>query len=153
MRVLIIGGGIGGLATALALHRAGIEVDIYEQAQELRELGVGINVQPHAIKVLAALGLLPDLDESGIRTRELIYANRFGQVVWRELRGADAGYVVDRAFEAAVPWVGRRTQAGVATSKVEPASTAGMSAPGRGLPLPGASVHAALNSRAALATT
>jgi 5-methylphenazine-1-carboxylate 1-monooxygenase len=94
MKLLIIGGGIGGLATALALHRVGIDVEIYEQAQELRELVVGINVQPHAIKEFAALGLLPELDEAGIRTRELIYANRFDQVVWRELRGTDAGYEV-----------------------------------------------------------
>src|SRR5262245_45397480 len=94
MKLLIVGGGIGGLATALTLHRVGIDVDIYEQAQELRELGVGINVLPHAIKELAALGLLPALDQAGIRTRELIYTNRFDQVVWRELRGADAGYQV-----------------------------------------------------------
>jgi len=94
MKILIVGGGIGGLATALALHRIGIDVDIYEQAHELRELGVGINVLPHAIKELAALGLLPALDEAGIRTRELIYANRLGQAVWRELRGVDAGYDV-----------------------------------------------------------
>src|SRR5262249_23224968 len=72
----------------------GIEVDIYEQAKELRELGVGINVQPYAIKELAALGLLRALDDAGIRTRELIYTNRFDQVVWRELRGTDAGYEV-----------------------------------------------------------
>jgi 2-polyprenyl-6-methoxyphenol hydroxylase-like FAD-dependent oxidoreductase len=69
------------LAAALALHRVGLDVEIYEQAQELRELGVGINVQPYAIKELAALGLLPALDEAGIRTRELIYTNRFGQAV------------------------------------------------------------------------
>jgi 5-methylphenazine-1-carboxylate 1-monooxygenase len=94
MKLLIIGGGIGGLATALSVHRVGIEVDIYEQAQELREFGVGINVLPHAVKELAALGLLPSLDEAGVRTRELIYANRLGQVVWRELRGTDAGYEV-----------------------------------------------------------
>ena len=93
-KLLIIGGGIGGLATALALHRVGIDVDIYEQAQELRELGVGINVQPHATKELAAFGLLPALEEAGIRTRTLIYTNRFDQVVWRELRGTDAGYEV-----------------------------------------------------------
>ena len=94
MKIIIVGGGIGGLATALTLHRVGIDVDIYEQAQELRELGVGINLQPHAVKELAALGLLPALDETGIRTRELIYTNRFDQVVWRELRGTDAGYKV-----------------------------------------------------------
>src|SRR5215470_13237445 len=94
MKIIIVGGGIGGLATALALHRVGIDVDIYEQAQELRELGVGINVQPHATKELAAFGLLPALEEAGIRTRTLIYTNRFDQVVWRELRGTDAGYEV-----------------------------------------------------------
>ncbi|MGE3875954.1 MAG: flavin-dependent oxidoreductase [Parvibaculaceae bacterium] len=94
MKLLIIGGGIGGLATALALHKAGIDVEIFEQSQELRELGVGINLLPHAVKELAALGLLPALDRAGIRTRELIYTNRLGQVVWRELRGLDAGYDV-----------------------------------------------------------
>jgi 2-polyprenyl-6-methoxyphenol hydroxylase-like FAD-dependent oxidoreductase len=92
MRVLIVGGGIGGLATALALHAVGIDCAVFEQVRDLRELGVGINTLPHAIKELAALGLLPALDHAGIRTRELIYANRFGQVVWRELRGTDAGF-------------------------------------------------------------
>ena len=92
MHVLIIGGGIGGLATALSLHAVGIQCTVFEQVRELRELGVGINTLPHAIKELAALGLLPELDRAGIRTRELIYANRFGQVVWRELRGTDAGF-------------------------------------------------------------
>jgi 2-polyprenyl-6-methoxyphenol hydroxylase-like FAD-dependent oxidoreductase len=92
MKILIAGGGIGGLATALSLHQAGIDADIFEQARELGELGVGFNVLPHAIRELAALGLLPALDRAGIRTRELIYANRFGQPVWQELRGIDAGY-------------------------------------------------------------
>jgi 2-polyprenyl-6-methoxyphenol hydroxylase-like FAD-dependent oxidoreductase len=92
MHVLIAGGGIGGLATALSLQEAGIDCTVFEQVRELRELGVGINTLPHAIKELAALGLLPALDRAGIRTRELIYANRFGQVVWRELRGTDAGF-------------------------------------------------------------
>lgn len=92
MKILIAGGGIGGLATALCLHAAGIEAEVFEQASSIRELGVGINVLPHAIKELAALGLLPALDETGIRTRELIYTNRFGQAIWQELRGLDAGY-------------------------------------------------------------
>ncbi|HKP25029.1 MAG TPA: flavin-dependent oxidoreductase [Dongiaceae bacterium] len=92
MKVTIAGGGIGGLAAALSLHQVGIEVGVYEQAHELRELGVGINMLPHAIKELSSLGLLPALDAAGIRTRELIYANRFGQTVWQELRGLDAGY-------------------------------------------------------------
>lgn len=92
MKALIAGGGIGGLTTALYLHRCGIDVEIFERADAVRELGVGINMLPHAVQELAGLGLLADLDAQGIRTRELVYANRLGQVVWRELRGVDAGY-------------------------------------------------------------
>lgn len=92
MKALIAGGGIGGMATALYLHRAGIDVEIFERAEEVRELGVGINMLPHAVEALTELGLLADLDAAGIRTHELIYANRFGQIVWQELRGTDAGY-------------------------------------------------------------
>lgn len=94
MKALIAGAGIGGLTTALFLHRAGIEVEIFERADTVRELGVGINILPHAVGLLAELGLLDALDAAGIRTRELIYANRFGQIVWRELRGIEAGHVV-----------------------------------------------------------
>ncbi|MGB3337924.1 MAG: FAD-dependent monooxygenase, partial [Devosia sp.] len=94
MKALIAGAGIGGLASALFLHRAGVEVEIYEQSPEVRELGVGINLLPHAVQALASLGLLGPLDSSGVRTRELIYLNRFGQMVWREPRGLDAGYRV-----------------------------------------------------------
>jgi 2-polyprenyl-6-methoxyphenol hydroxylase-like FAD-dependent oxidoreductase len=94
MRVLIAGGGIGGLTTALMLHARGIDCEIFEQSDRIHELGVGINTLPHAIKELAALGLLPRLDEVGIRTYELFYTNRFGQEIWREPRGLDAGYDV-----------------------------------------------------------
>ncbi len=90
--VLVIGGGIGGLTTALCLHQQGITCEVFEQSNTIRELGVGINTLPHAIKELADLGLLPRLDAVGIRTHELIYANRFGQAIWHELRGIDAGY-------------------------------------------------------------
>lgn len=92
MKALIAGGGIGGMAAALYLHRAGIDVEIFERAEEIRELGVGINMLPHAVEALTELGLLADLDTAGIRTHELIYMNRLGQVVWRELRGTDAGH-------------------------------------------------------------
>jgi 5-methylphenazine-1-carboxylate 1-monooxygenase len=92
VKVLIAGAGIGGLTTALSLHQAGIEVQVFERVREMRELGVGINMLPHAVKELAALGLLSGLDQAGIRTRELILANRFGQPVWREPRGMYAGY-------------------------------------------------------------
>src|SRR5436189_47348 len=94
MKVIIVGGGIGGLTTALMLHARGIDCEIYEQSDAIRELGVGINTLPHAIKELAELGLLDRLDAVGIRTYELFYTNRFGQEIWRELRGTDAGYEV-----------------------------------------------------------
>jgi 2-polyprenyl-6-methoxyphenol hydroxylase-like FAD-dependent oxidoreductase len=94
MKALIAGAGIGGLTAALFLHRAGIDVEIFERADAVRELGVGINMLPHAVKELAELGLMRDLDAQGVRTRELIYANRLGQTVWQELRGVDAGYDV-----------------------------------------------------------
>lgn len=92
MNVLVIGGGIGGFATALSLHAVGIECEVFEQSRSIRELGVGINTLPHAIKELAELGLLDALDRVAIRTHELIYTNRFGQEIWREPRGCDAGY-------------------------------------------------------------
>ena len=67
MKVLIIGGGVGGFAAALSLHQAGIECEIFEQSSSIRELGVGINTLPHAIKELADLGLLEDLARVAIR--------------------------------------------------------------------------------------
>jgi 2-polyprenyl-6-methoxyphenol hydroxylase-like FAD-dependent oxidoreductase len=92
MKVLVIGGGIGGFATALSLHAAGIECEVFEQSRAIRELGVGVNLLPHAVKELATLGLLDELDRLAIRTYELIYTNRFGQILWRESRGLAAGY-------------------------------------------------------------
>jgi 2-polyprenyl-6-methoxyphenol hydroxylase-like FAD-dependent oxidoreductase len=90
--VIIVGAGIGGLTTALALHRVGINARIYESVAELRPLGVGINLLPHATKVLGQLGLVDALTEVAVATRELIYLNKLGQEIWREPRGRDAGY-------------------------------------------------------------
>jgi 5-methylphenazine-1-carboxylate 1-monooxygenase len=92
MKVIIVGAGVGGLVTALMLQARGIDCEIFEQADAVRELGVGINTLPHAIKELADLGLLERLDAVAIRTYELFYTNRFGQEIWREPRGLDAGY-------------------------------------------------------------
>ncbi|KGF69451.1 salicylate 1-monooxygenase [Hoeflea sp. BAL378] len=94
MHLLIIGAGIGGLSTALMLAEQGISCSVLEQAPEIREVGVGINILPHAVKHLARLGLLGELEANAIPTGTLILANRFGQEVWREVRGAKAGYDV-----------------------------------------------------------
>src|SRR5262249_49185904 len=68
MKALVIGGGIGGFATALSLHAVGIECQVFEQSHPIRELGVGINILPYAIKELAELGLLDALDRVAVRT-------------------------------------------------------------------------------------
>ncbi len=92
MKALVIGGGIGGFVTALTLHAQGIECEVFEQAPAIDELGVGLNVLPQAVRVLTNLGLLDELDSVGVRTAELVYANRFGQTLWYEPRGLDAGH-------------------------------------------------------------
>src|SRR5229473_3236875 len=94
MKAIIVGGGIGGLTTALMLRARGIGCELFEQSDTIRELGVGINTLPHAIRELAGLGLLQKLDDVAIRTDELYYLNRHGQEVWRESRGIDAGHDV-----------------------------------------------------------
>jgi 2-polyprenyl-6-methoxyphenol hydroxylase-like FAD-dependent oxidoreductase len=90
--VAIVGAGIGGLTLALCLHEAGISCRVYEAVDEIRPLGVGINVLPHAVKVLDGLGLLPQLSAVAVATRESVFFNRFGQFVYSEPAGLLAGY-------------------------------------------------------------
>jgi 5-methylphenazine-1-carboxylate 1-monooxygenase len=94
VKVLIVGAGIGGLATALFLNEAGIECEIYERSPQIRELGVGINALPFAVGPLAGLGLLDRLDEVAVRTKELFYCHRLGQVIMHRPCGLDAGFDV-----------------------------------------------------------
>jgi len=94
MRVVIAGGGIGGLTAAMALHAKGIDVQVYEGVQHLQPLGVGINVLPHAMAHLDRLGLLDSLLPLGVPTAELCFFNQHGQLIWREPRGVAAGYPV-----------------------------------------------------------
>ena len=79
MKAIIVGGGIGGLTTALMLRARGIDCELFEQSDTIRELGVGINTLPHAIRELTALGLLDRLDAAAVRTDQLYYLNRHGR--------------------------------------------------------------------------
>lgn len=91
-RVAIIGGGICGLALALNLKRRGIDCRVYEAAPELKELGVGITLLPHATRELDALGLLDDVKALAIENVESCFFNRFGQLLYKEPRGKYGGY-------------------------------------------------------------
>jgi 5-methylphenazine-1-carboxylate 1-monooxygenase len=92
MTVLIAGGGIGGLTLALSLHQIGVPAKIFESVPELKPLGVGINVLPHAVRELIELGLHERLDAVGVATRELAYFSKRGRPIWSEPRGLEAGY-------------------------------------------------------------
>ncbi|MFJ8265411.1 flavin-dependent oxidoreductase [Peribacillus asahii] len=89
---IIVGGGIGGLVTALKLHRIGVSVQVFESVETIKALGVGINLLPHAVRVLTELGLEEELEQTGLPTAELIYVNKFGKEIWQEDRGMNAGY-------------------------------------------------------------
>jgi 2-polyprenyl-6-methoxyphenol hydroxylase-like FAD-dependent oxidoreductase len=90
--VLIVGGGIGGLALALSCHQAGISCRVFEAAPTIQPLGVGINLLPHAMRELSELGLADALAAQAIETRTLAYYSRHGQPIITDLRGRYAGY-------------------------------------------------------------
>ena len=91
--VLIAGGGIGGLATALTLHQIGVPCQVYESVPELKALGVGINIQPNAVRELFDLGLdAAKLDRIGVQAKEWALVGLNGKDVYAEPRGLEAGY-------------------------------------------------------------
>jgi 2-polyprenyl-6-methoxyphenol hydroxylase-like FAD-dependent oxidoreductase len=90
--ILIAGGGIGGLTLALSLHQAGIACRVFEAAPEIKPLGVGVNLLPHAMRELTELGLLEKLCAVAVETQEVCFYNRFGQFIHKEPRGRFAGY-------------------------------------------------------------
>jgi len=92
MTIAIVGGGICGLSLALNLHARNIKCRVYEAAPEVKELGVGITLLPHAMRELSALGLGDELLRAGIENAESCFFNRFGQLIYREPRGKAAGY-------------------------------------------------------------
>ena len=90
--VVIVGAGIGGLTLALELHAAGLECVLLEATQELKELGVGINLLPHATRCLARLGLQDALASVAVTTKESVFFTRHGQLIYSEPAGMAAGY-------------------------------------------------------------
>ena len=92
MDIAIVGGGIAGLGLALNLQQRGLQCRVYEAVPEVKELGVGITLLPHAMRELARLGLQEILEPLGIENRESCFFNRFGQLIYREPRGRFAGY-------------------------------------------------------------
>lgn len=91
--VIIAGGGIGGLATALTLHQIGVPCLVYEAVREMRPLGVGINLQPNAVRELYDLGFTPaDLDRVGLPAKEWALVGLNGNDIYSEPRGLSAGY-------------------------------------------------------------
>ncbi|NIZ14592.1 flavin-dependent oxidoreductase [Phaeobacter sp. HF9A] len=92
-KVLIAGGGIGGLTMALTLHQIGVPFVVFESAREMRPLGVGINLQPNAVRELFDLGFTAEmLDEVGLPAQEWALVGLNGREVYAEPRGLDAGY-------------------------------------------------------------
>jgi len=91
--VLIAGGGIGGLAAALTLHQIGVPCVVYEAVREMRPLGVGINMQPNAVRELYDLGITAaDLDRVGLPAKEWALVGLNGNDIYSEPRGLLAGY-------------------------------------------------------------
>lgn len=94
MKIAVVGGGIAGLSLALALQQQGLACEVYETVPEVKELGVGITLLPHAMRELAALGLQAPLEAVGIENLESVFFNRYGQFIYREPRGRHAGYTL-----------------------------------------------------------
>ena len=94
MNIAMVGGGIAGLSFALGLHKRGIDCDVFEAVTDIKEIGVGITLLPHAMRELAELGLQDALEAVGIENLESVFYTQHGQYVYKEARGRHAGYTL-----------------------------------------------------------
>jgi 5-methylphenazine-1-carboxylate 1-monooxygenase len=92
MTVLIAGGGIAGISLALTCHQIGVPFKVFETIDELKPLGVGINIQPSAVRELFDLGLEPYMGKIGVKTYDYGMYTKTGLEIWTETRGTWAGY-------------------------------------------------------------
>lgn len=92
MTVLIAGAGIGGLTLGLTLHQIGVPFRIFEATKSIKPMGVGINIQPNAVRELCDLGLAEALETVGIKTQQYGFYTKRGLPIWEEPRGMKAGY-------------------------------------------------------------
>jgi 5-methylphenazine-1-carboxylate 1-monooxygenase len=123
MKALVVGGGIGGLATALSLAACGIECVVCEAAASIEAAGLGINLQPNAVRELIELGLGDALAATAIATSTLAYYNRHGQLIWSEPRGRAAGYAwpqysIHRGALAVILYEAVRARIGAANLRI-----------------------------------
>src|ERR1700712_1550662 len=98
LEIAIIGAGPGGLVAALRLHQQGYSPKIYESVQELRPLGVGIDVKVYGTKELDELGLLEEFRAMSVDAKESIFFNKYGQEIYAEMCGVHMGYLYEQRF-------------------------------------------------------
>lgn len=92
MKIVIVGGGIGGMTLACKLAVGGVFPDVYDSAPRLEPIGLGINLLPHAGKVMQQIGVLDEIASRSVETYESTFFNRFGQHIYSEPAGLRAGY-------------------------------------------------------------
>ncbi|WP_011582240.1 MULTISPECIES: flavin-dependent oxidoreductase [Chelativorans] len=94
MKVIIIGGGIGGITLACKLALKGVIAEIFDAAPRLDPIGLGVNLLPHAAEIMQEIGVLADIAARAVETYESTFFNRFGQHIFSEPAGLRAGYAL-----------------------------------------------------------
>src|SRR5690349_16674175 len=99
MRVIVVGGGVGGLAAAVALGQEGFDLIVLEQAPELSEVGAGVNLSANAMKALVRLGVDSHIRETSVESEGNVYCSlEDGSELSRTEFGAAAAKVYGEGF-------------------------------------------------------